>query len=707
MNTIAFDASNSLNQQQLTRLEKSKSPPSSLSVTNARRDPSDPRQLLVDLGGDDSGNVRSIPASVNLPKGMRRAVEESVWSRRPKDGAAAGVLTDATNTIRLLCIHGIGHGDVDANLPSRWTNTITAQLRAANPALTPVFEFLAYDDLFDQAPHNVLTYGEAFLRLGWSGLATTIGGWLGFRGNTTDSLRWTAGMVAQWAENQDLRRDTRVRVAEAVRRFAPDVVVAHSLGTLISYDTFSRVKDDSGKPWEGPELIDGRFYVSLGSQIGSPFTRQTLGGRIKPLKARHWFHLFNKHDNAFTAEIRLTAPNFDQIKTTFDIDGMLDHEAVEYLGHRAALDGCWRSLALAAPQPATRKISRTKGVQSAKFQTEAAAEHRLSVMRPILRQAPRRRALLVGINDYPNPADRLEGCVNDVFLMSSLLQETGFAAEDIRVVLNDRATAAGILERMEWLLEDADDGMERVFYYSGHGAQIPGYGTGEKVDRKDECLVAHDFDWTAEHAVTDDQFYNLYSQLPYDTRFCAIFDCCHSGGMTREGGARIRGLSAPDDIRHRTLRWDTAEQMWVSRDLPTTERQKKLARSRSKHASIFGQSGDEHRLFRAAALRPEDAAFDQATRAFDHHGPYLPIILQACEEKQYSYEYRHGVTSYGAFTYSLAHRVRELRSKGRKATWESLVADLAARLKRLRYDQNPCLVCPGSLRKTTVPWSLK
>src|SRR5678815_3221578 len=89
----------------------------------------------------------------------------------------------------------------------------------------------------------------------------------------------------------------------------------------------------------------------------------------------------------------------------------------------------------------------------------------------------------------------------------------------------------------------------RDSYYSGHGAQIPGYGVGEKVDRKDECLVPHDFDWSREHAVTDDQFYDLYSQLPYDTRFLTIFDCCHSGGMTRDGAARVRGLTPPDDIR--------------------------------------------------------------------------------------------------------------------------------------------------------------
>ena len=115
-------------------------------------------------------------------------------------------------------------------------------------------------------------------------------------------------------------------------------------------------------------------------------------------------------------------------------------------------------------------------------------------LRPHYREKPRRRALIIGINDYPNPANRLEGCVNDAFLMSEVLQERGFAAENIRVVLNDRATADAIRERLAWLLYRAEDGMERVLFSSGHGAQMPGRNAFEEVDHVDECLVPCNFD---------------------------------------------------------------------------------------------------------------------------------------------------------------------------------------------------------------------
>lgn len=99
-----------------------------------------------------------------------------------------------------------------------------------------------------------------------------------------------------------------------------------------------------------------------------------------------------------------------------------------------------------------------------------------------------------------------------------------------------------------------------------------GYGVGDTVDRLDECLVAHDFDWTRQRAILDDELYELYSQAPYDVRFMIILDCCHSGGMARDGLARVRGLNPPDDVRHRSLPWNEKEQMWVRRELESPDR---------------------------------------------------------------------------------------------------------------------------------------
>lgn len=311
---------------------------------------------------------------------------------------------------------------------------------------------------------------------------------------------------------------------------------------------------------------------------------------------------------------------------------------------------------------------------------------------------------MIGINEYPDPANRLEGCVNDVFLMSSVLQESTFKPEEIRVVLNERATAQGILERLHWLLDGTRPGDERVLFYSGHGAQIPGYGVQDEVDHMDECLVPYDFDWTLDKAVTDKQFSELYSQLPYDSQFLAIFDCCHSGGMSRDGSRRVRGISPPDDIRHRALRWNAELEMWEERKFADLNRD--LAKT-DQGLAFLGHNRATYRFGRSAALRTLAAKeYDKRREALGHQGPYLPVIMEACQESQLSYEYRHGVTSYGAYTYSLAAVLRRLRKQEKKnPTFQELTRLVEAQLKSLKYDQIPCLLGPDAVTSQPIPIS--
>ncbi len=286
--------------------------------------------------------------------------------------------------------------------------------------------------------------------------------------------------------------------------------------------------------------------------------------------------------------------------------------------------------------------------------------------------------------------------------MSSLLQESGFKPEEIRVVLDDRATTANILDRLHWLLDDVGPDEERVLFYSGHGAQIPAYGAHQEVDHLNECLVPWDFDWSLEHAITDKQFLNFYSQLPYKSHFAAIFDCCHSGGLTREGGLRPRGIDPPDDIRHRALRWNLELGMWQERSMPSPNRS--LARSRDGR-KFLGKKGVTYRMGRAVPLRTlPNRAFNRERKALGHHGPYLPIILEACQEEQLSYEYRDGATSYGAFTFTLAKVLRAARARERNPNFHTLVSATAERLTTLGYDQTPSLVGPQQILRRPVPW---
>lgn len=579
-------------------------------------------------------------------------------------------------TLRVMGVHGVGNHHTDLSWQSGWEEAIRSGLTRWNPDLHLEFYFPLYDDAFAADKITPAAIAIAVAKLLGSGIFYGIGDLFRRRrglASLPERVRWTAGMVVQWAENDKLREQLRRRIRAEIARFQPEIIVAHSLGSLVSYDTFIHEPEQS--------QIAGRIFITFGSQIGNPFVRGIFGGRLVPVAAQRWYHLFNPEDDVLTAPIRLNDPRFEQLDTYFDIAGIADHAAEYYLGHDNTVATVYRQLA--APVQSLRAF---------RFADRAFAQ---------LASKPRRRALLVGINNYPQETDRLEGCVNDVFLMSAVLQDLGFAAEQIRVVLDERATAAGIRERLEWLLEGAQAGDQRVLFYSGHGAQISGYGVKEEVDRVDECLVPYDFDWTTERAILDDELFELYSQLPYGAQFVMILDCCHSGGMAR-GARKIRGLSPPDDIRHRELRWNSAHEMWSERKLVSPNRS---LQSRREGRDYLGASGVKRRLGRAITLRSlPNRKYDAVRSRLGHFGPYLPMIFQACRESEFAEEYRHGVTAYGAFTYALHSVLRQQRRKRGRLTFKQLVEATTRRLHDLGYTQSPQLLGPGKLVEQPIPW---
>jgi hypothetical protein len=595
--------------------------------------------------------------------------------------------------MKVLCIHGIGHQEAQKdNWQPAWAQAINDTLNQLNPAIGPhQIDFLDYDNLFE-APLARLGYTDfatALGRLVWGRLTRPRGLF-----DLSEQTRWYPGMVVVWVNQPQLRKELRDRFAGKISDFAPDLILAHSLGSLVAYDTFA----------QDATLVQDRALLTFGSQIGNPYVvGSVFAGRIGPLPtARHWYHLFNPNDHVFTATLNIgrfqTAANFTEIETKFGADVnyrnwwreyttniAANHTAVDlqepdqgYLTHPQAIQGAWRAIA---------------GTLTVRGLTAPVLARSLAT-----RKTPDRRALLVGINEYPDVNQRLEGCVNDVFLMSSVLQECNFQAEDIRVVLDDRATADGIRDRLHWLLDGVDQNDMRFFYYSGHGAQLPTYGPEGTIDHVQSCLAPHDFDWTAQHAITDEDLLAFYSQLPYEANFMMMLDCCYSGGLTR-GSGRPRGLEPPDDIRHRMLRWDKDKQMWVDRSL--TPLNPTLARQRN-GKEYLGENKATVLLGRGVALRSMPIPEFKRTRARLHHeGPFMPIVYEACGENELSYEYQHGAIGHGAFTYALAAVLRRSRQP---LTFTALLKETAKVLKEIGYDQTPRIAGPKDVIRAQVPW---
>ena len=249
-------------------------------------------------------------------------------------------------------------------------------------------------------------------------------------------------------------------------------------------------------------------------------------------------------------------------------------------------------------------------------------------------------------------------------LVSAALQENGFRPEDILVVLDDRATAEGIHERLDWLFDDVGKGDARLLYFSGHGVLLPVYNVNGEPDRLLDTLVPHDFDGTVTKSITDRNLSIYYEKLPLDSHLIMAFDCCRSPATARSLSPGItRQLDLPDDIRHRMLRWNADEQMWQLRDFPPIIPGDAGSSASDSAQAYSGKQNCIERLGRSVVRRVlSDSEFDKLRKQTNWKGPYLPVIIEACKEEETAAEYLHGQVSYGAFTFALcqADLLREI-----------------------------------------------
>lgn len=140
---------------------------------------------------------------------------------------------------------------------------------------------------------------------------------------------------------------------------------------------------------------------------------------------------------------------------------------------------------------------------------------------------PTRRALLVGINAYPDAP--LYGCVNDVMDMrEELMLYHGFREDEILVIADGAATTEGIWVGLKWLTAGAKRGDVRFFHYSGHGVE---YVTAD--GKLHQCVCPVDFDWSEPRMIMDHQFKTHFEKMPDDVTFNWLSDSCHSGDLTR------------------------------------------------------------------------------------------------------------------------------------------------------------------------------
>jgi hypothetical protein len=148
------------------------------------------------------------------------------------------------------------------------------------------------------------------------------------------------------------------------------------------------------------------------------------------------------------------------------------------------------------------------------------------------------KALLVGINAYPNSSNNLRGCINDIIDMEYFIASKNkvYTKENIKTLTDSRATKQGIIDHLNWLLLGASAGDQVLFHYSGHGAQMPSNGHAFEKDGLDEIICPYDFSdaGAAKTAISDKEFAKIFATIPNGVHFVWISDSCHSEDLSRK-----------------------------------------------------------------------------------------------------------------------------------------------------------------------------
>jgi metacaspase-1 len=270
-----------------------------------------------------------------------------------------------------------------------------------------------------------------------------------------------------------------------------------------------------------------------------------------------------------------------------------------------------------------------------------------------------KRALCIGINNYPGTDMDLRGCVNDAKDWAATLTGRGYT---VQTLVDAQATKAAMVDAIRALVRGGDKGDSLVITYSGHGTYAPDTD-GDEVDGLDEGLCPYDI--KQGRVLIDDEIHQLFAERAAGVRIVLLSDSCHSGTVIRAApvdpdaeGARPRfmpmGAWLPEGALPRTATGQPLTHVAVSSTL-------------SPWAGGLSLAGGDL-LISGCAEGPDNFSFDAVI----------------------------GGRPNGAFTY-YAHKA--LKRMTAESTWADWHAEIRKSLPSANYQQTPQLYGSKAVRK--------
>jgi hypothetical protein len=262
-----------------------------------------------------------------------------------------------------------------------------------------------------------------------------------------------------------------------------------------------------------------------------------------------------------------------------------------------------------------------------------------------------KKALCVGINDYPFEGNDLKGCVNDAKGWAAMLTgHFGFSDSDIKLLLDEQASKEAILAALEEMIVNGEPGDTLVFTNSSHGTYLADE-SGDEQDKYDEAICPYD---CKENLIVDDELREIFNKLKPEVSFSMISDSCHSGNL------------------HKALVVDTPDQRRV----------------RFLNPSLLGNA----RLLNPFIAKPRGSKISKNVKIQE-------ILLSGCKSIEYSYDAMIDGDYHGAMTYYALKAVEEAQYQ---LTFKELHKMINDYLKAEGYPQHPQLEGRASLKSGQV-----
>lgn len=259
-----------------------------------------------------------------------------------------------------------------------------------------------------------------------------------------------------------------------------------------------------------------------------------------------------------------------------------------------------------------------------------------------------KKALCIGINDYPGTQNDLSGCVNDANDWAAELAARGFSVSKL---LDRQAGHAAMRAAISALIKGATSGDTLAITYSGHGTWVPD-SSGDETDGRDEALCPYDIGSAG--PLLDDDINAMFAERAAGVRILLISDSCHSGTVTR-------GREDDLDPGHPRARFLPLEAWMPADELPT-------ATTRPAH--------------RVGALKRSGG----------------DLLLAGCLDTQYSWDTSFKGRPNGAFTYYALKTLRE-RQPSTYAAWFKAIRTY---LPSSKLPQDPQIFGSASARRFKV-----